>query len=52
MDFMIGLHILKDFKGDGYNLILVMIDSVIKIFSYEVIKTSINITWQNAFIVD
>ena len=42
MDFVIGLSILADWKGNSYNLILVIVDQLIKIVHYKSIKVTID----------
>ncbi len=42
MDFVSGLSILADKKSDIYNLILVIIDRLMKMVHYEPIKVTIN----------
>ncbi len=43
MDFVTGLAILADKKGDSYNLILVIVDRLIKIVYYEPVKIMIDV---------
>lgn len=43
MDFLIGLPLLIDNKGDNYDAILVVADYLTKIVYYEPIKTIINV---------
>ena len=42
MDFITGLPILKDWKGDSYDSILVIVDRLIKMVHYEPVKVTIN----------
>ena len=42
MDFVMGLPILTDWKGDSYNSILVIVDRLTKIVHYEPVKVTIN----------
>ena len=42
MDFITGFLILANLKGDSYDLILVIIDQLIKMVYYEPIKVMIN----------
>ena len=42
MDFVIGLQILTDWKEDSYNLILVIVDRLIKIVYYKPVTVTID----------
>ena len=42
MDFVIGLPISTNWKGDSYDSILVIVDRLIKIVHYELVKITIN----------
>ena len=42
MNFVIGFLISADWKGNNYNLILVIIDQLIKMIHYELLKVTIN----------
>ena len=42
MDFVTGLLILANWKGDSYDLILVIVDRLIKMVYYKPIKVIIN----------
>ena len=42
MDFVTGLSISTDWKGDSYNSILVIIDRLMKMVHYEPIKVTID----------
>ena len=42
MDFMIGLPLSADWKGDSYNLILVIVDRLTKMVHYEPVKVTID----------
>ena len=42
MDFITGLTILADWKGDNYDLILVIIDRLTKMIYYEPVKITID----------
>ena len=42
IDFVTGLPILTDWKGDSYNSILVIINRLIKMVHYEPVKVTIN----------
>ena len=44
MAFVIGLPILTNWKQDNYKLILVIIDWLIKIIYYKLVKVSIDIS--------
>ncbi len=42
MDFVIGLPILTDWKGDTYDLIQVIIDQLLKMVYYKPVKIKID----------
>ena len=42
MDFVIGLPISTDWKGDSYNSILVIVDRLMKMVHYEPVKVTID----------
>ena len=42
MDFMTGLPISTNWKGDSYNFILIIVDSLTKIIYYKPVKITIN----------
>ncbi len=42
IDFVIGLLISANWKGDSYNLILIIVDRLTKIVHYEPIKVTID----------
>ena len=42
IDLMIGLPLFADWKSDNYNLILVIINHLIKIIHYKLVKVIIN----------
>ena len=42
MDFVTGLSVLMDWKGDSYDLILVIIDRLTKMVHYKPVKITIN----------
>ncbi len=42
MDFVTGLPISADWKGDSYDLILVIIDRLTKMVHYEPVKVTID----------
>lgn len=42
MDFITGLSVFTNRKGDTYDLILVIIDQLIKIVYYELVKITID----------
>ena len=52
MDFVIGLPILANKKSDSYNLIFVIVDQLIKIVYYELIKVMINIVGLGKVIIN
>ena len=42
MDFVTGLPVLTDWKGDSYDSILVIVDQLTKMVYYELVKVTIN----------
>ncbi len=42
MDFIIGLPILTDWKGDSYDSILIIVNQLTKMVHYELVKVKIN----------
>ena len=52
MDFVIGLPLFVKLKGKSYNLILVIIDCLIKMVYYEPVKVTINIQGPVEVIID
>ena len=42
MDFVTGLSLLVDWKGNSYDLILVIVNRLIKIVYYKLVKVTIN----------
>ncbi len=42
MDFVTGLSISSDWKGDGYDSILVIVDQLTKMVYYVLVKVTIN----------
>ncbi len=52
MDFVIGLPILANWKGDSYNLILVIVDRLTKIVHYKPVKVIINAPGLAEVIID
>ena len=42
MDFVTGLPLSSDWKGDSYNSILVIVDRLTKMVHYEPVKVTIN----------
>ena len=44
MDFVIGLPLWVERKDNSYNAILVIVDRLIKIVHYKVVKTIINVS--------
>ena len=52
MDFVTGLPILTDWKGDSYNSILVIVNRLIKMIYYELIKVTINASRLAEVIID
>ncbi len=52
MDFITGLPISPDWKGDNYNSILVIVDRLMKIVHYELVKVTINGSGRAEMIID
>lgn len=52
MDFIIGLPISINLKSKTYDSILVIIDQLIKIVHYELVKTTINTSSLTKIIID
>ena len=52
MDFVIGLPILKDWKGNSYDSILVIIDRLTKMVHYGPVKVTINASGLAEVIID
>ena len=52
MDFMTGLPISTDWKGDSYNSILVIVDPLIKMVHYGPVKITINAQGLAEIIID
>ncbi len=52
MDFVIGLPISADWKGDSYDSILIIIDRLMKIVYYVPVKVTINAPGQVEVIID
>ena len=52
MDFVTGLPILTNEKGDRYNSILIIIDWLIKMVYYKPVKVTINISGLAEVIID
>ena len=52
MDFVTGLPISTDWKGDSYDSILVIVDWLIKMVHYEPVKVTINIPGLAEVIID
>ena len=52
MDFVTGLLILTDWKGDSYNSILVIVNRLTKIVYYKLIKVTINALGLTEIIID
>ena len=52
MDFVIGLPISADWKGDSYNLILVIVDRLTKMVHYQSVKVTINAPGLAKVIID
>ena len=52
MDFVTGLPILKNWKGDSYNSILVIIDWLTKMVHYEPVKVIIDASCLAEVIID
>ena len=52
MDFVTGLSILTDWKGDSYNSILIIVDWLTKMVHYEPVKVTINAPGLAEVIID
>ena len=52
MDFVTGLPILTDWKGDSYNSIFVIVDRLTKMVYYKPIKVTINAPGLATVIID
>ncbi len=52
MDFVTGLPISADWKGDSYNSILVIVDRLTKMVHYEPVKVTIDIARLTKVIID
>ncbi len=52
MDFVTSLPVSTNWKGKGYNLILVIIECLTKIVYYEPVKVTINILDLAKVIID
>ena len=52
MDFVIGLPISTDWKGDSYNFILVIIHWLTKMVHYKPVKITINAPGLAEVIID
>ncbi len=52
MDFVTGLPILADWKGDSYDLILVIVDRLTKMVHYVPVKVTINALGLAEVIID
>ena len=52
MDFVTGLPILTDWKGDSYDSILVIVDRLMKMVYYEPVKVIINAPGLAKVIID
>ncbi len=52
IDFVTGLPVSTNWKDDTYNLILVIIDQLMKIIYYELVKITIDISGLAKIIVD
>ena len=52
MDFVTGLPLSADWKGDSYNLILIIVDQLTKMVHYEPVKVTINAQGQAEVIID
>ncbi len=52
MDFITSLQILANWKGDSYDLILVIIDRLTKMVDYKLVKVTINIPSLAKVIID
>ena len=52
MDFVTGLPLSADWKGDSYDLILVIVDRLTKMMHYEPVKPTINAPGLAEVIID
>ena len=52
MDFVTSLSISANWKGDSYNLILVIVDRLTKIVHYEPVKVTIDVLGQAKVIIN
>ena len=52
MDFVMGLPISTNWKGDSYNLILVIVDQLTKMVYYEPVKVTIDAPGLAKVIID
>ncbi len=52
MDFVTGLPILADWKGDSYDLILVIVDRLTKMVHYKPVKVTIDTPGLAEVIID
>ncbi len=52
MDFVTGLPILANWKGDSYDLILVIVDRLTKMVHYEPVKVTIDAPGLAEVIID
>ncbi len=52
MNFVTGLPILADWKGDSYDSILVIVDRLTKMVYYELVKVTIDTLAQVKVIID
>ena len=52
MNFVTGLPILANWKGDSYNSMLVIIDQLIKLVQYELVKITIHAPGQAEVIIN
>ena len=52
MDFVTGLPVLTDWKGDSYDSILVIVDRLMKMVHYEPVKVTIDAPGLAEVIID
>ena len=52
IDFVAGLPLLADWKGDSYILILVIVNCLTKMVHYEPVKVIIDIPWLAEVIIN
>ena len=52
MDFVMSLPLFVNWKGDSYNLVLVIVDRLTKIVHYEPVKVTINTLGLAEVIID